>query len=83
MQSLVWLHFYRDTIARVTQEYITGLEVSDDEEPLDLYLKLAWRGLNNDGVTAWNSLSEDQREDINNTINTYLTEHNSQTCNED
>ena len=81
MQSLVQLHFYRDTIARVTQEYITGLEVSDDEQPDDLYMDLAWKGLRSiSDVQAWAELTPEQRDLIDSTINNYIETNKNETC---
>lgn len=75
--------YYRDTIARITQEFATGTEVPDNEQPDQLYMDLAWRGLRGDGaVLAWDQLTENEKQDIDNTINDFTTTNTNQTCTE-
>ncbi|WP_445457310.1 hypothetical protein [Flavobacterium sp. HNIBRBA15423] len=69
---------YRDVIARTTQEFITGIAVPDTQQPEQLYLDLAWRGLMNN--TVWENLSSFQKVQIENIINNYLINNSNQTC---
>ncbi len=44
-----WSHnfmanYFRDAIARATQEYVTGVPVPNNIEPDALYMDLAWKG---------------------------------------
>lgn len=81
-----WSHnfmadYYRDTIARVTQEYATGVAVPDNEQPQQLYIDLAWKGLRGDGfIVAWDQLTEDEKQAIDNTINNFTTNNSNQIC---
>lgn len=83
-----WSHnfmanYYRDTIARVTQEFATGVAVPDNNQPLQLYMDLAWKGLRIDGeVQAWDDLTEEQKQVIDNTINSYTNNNGNQICTE-
>ena len=79
-----WSHnfianYYRETIAQITQEFDTGTAVSDDGQPNQLYLDLAWRGLigNND---TWFTLPLSERIQIENTVNNYVTNNANETC---
>ena len=73
---------YRDTIARVIQEYATGIAVSDSQQPQQLYMNLAWRGLRIDNqIEAWDNLSISQQEAINNIIDNYTINNSNQNCN--
>lgn len=44
---------YRETIARMLQEFQTGLVVPSSQMPSSLYMDLAWEGLNHSTNTAW------------------------------
>lgn len=81
-QSQNWSHTYmaehfRDVIARMTQEFDTGVAVPDSQQPEQLYLDLAWRGLMNN--VAWDNEGDNQTA-IENTINNYLTNNSNETC---
>ena len=82
-----WSHnfmanYYRETIARITQEYDTGITVPTNQQPDQLYLDLAWRGLRIDGeVQAWDNLSNEEQTRIDNAINMYTEQNSNQTCN--
>lgn len=88
-----WSHNYmaehfRKTIARVTQEFDTGIPVSGD--PLEQYVLLAWRGLMiyedpiaGDGVIAWMDLVDTNpnlSNQIQDLINNFVTSNANQTC---
>lgn len=83
-----WSHnfmanYFIDTIARATQEYATGIAVADNEQPDNLYMNLAWRGLRYENyVAAWDMLTEEEKNSIDNTINNYIEENNNQICTE-
>jgi hypothetical protein len=77
-----WSHTYmaeqfRDVIARITQEFDTGIPVAENQQPMQLYLDLAWRGLMNN--VAWDNEGQNQTA-IENTINNYVTNNSNETC---
>ena len=75
--------YYRDTIARMIQEYDTGTEVAINEAPQQLYLNLAWKGLRLEGdVLAWDQLSDAEQQSINDEIDNYTTNNNNEVCTE-
>lgn len=82
-----WSHnfmanYFRETIARVTQEYDTGIAVPNNQQPAQLYLDLAWKGLRIDGeVQAWDDLAPAQQQAIDNVINNYTQNNLNQNCN--
>lgn len=81
-----WSHnfmanYYLDTIARATQEYVTGISVPNSQAPQELYLNLAWKGLRNDGeVQAWDELTEAQKTAIDNIIFNYTDANKNENC---
>ena len=83
-----WSHvfmsrYFRESIAQVTQEYVTGVSLSNNQQPDQLYMDLAWRGLRIPGsVPAWDQLTNAQRVAINNVINTYTEANKNETCTE-
>lgn len=80
---------YRDTLARAIQEYDTGIALLNTDNPDQLYLDLAWRGLRDDGstasnpqgVVAWLQLTQEERANIDSVINNYVNANLNQTCN--
>ena len=78
-----WSHEYmadlwRDTIARVTQEFATGVVVTGT--PDQMYLNQAWSGLNSSEIIVWMALDPAERNAINQEINSYITAHSNETC---
>lgn len=79
-----WSHEYmadqwRETIAKVTQEFATGIEVAGT--PDQLYMNLSWLGLNSPDVYVWTDvLDQNDRDTINQVINDYTNTHLNQTC---
>ncbi|MQP25675.1 hypothetical protein GFJ94_11435 [Flavobacterium sp. LMO8] len=78
-----WSHNYmaenfRRAIARVTQQYDTGIAVSGI--PDAFYTNLAWRGLNNADVNAWVNLSPTAQIDINTAISNFVSSNSNQLC---
>lgn len=81
-QTQNWSHtymseHYRETIARITQEFDTGLPVPENQQPQQLYLDIAWRGLMDN--TAWDNEGQNQIA-IESTINNYVTNNSNETC---
>lgn len=85
-----WSHnymadYYRDTFARVTQEFDTGVAVPDDDEPEEFYLDVAWLGLMNfPGEPAINiafdNLPNSEKNRIIGVLNNQLDINANQTC---
>ncbi|REG76929.1 hypothetical protein [Algoriphagus antarcticus] len=72
---------YRETIARMLQEYKTGIEVSVSQLPSSIYMDLAWEGLNHDNISAWqDAISQEERTRIDQTISNYINQNNNQNC---
>ena len=74
---------YRKTIGRVLQEFDTGITVPDNQQPSQLYMDLAWEGLNHSNLIAWQqAISQTERDRINQVINNYINQHSNQNCTE-
>lgn len=74
---------YRETIGRVLQEYDTGIAVADNEQPSQLYLDLAWEGLNHSNITEWQDLTTQEEKDrIDQVISDYISDNENEDCNE-
>ncbi len=76
--------YYRDTIARVTQEFATGIAVGTNQAPEQLYKDLAWRGLMNyDDIEAWHHIVDNNPNEatrIENAINNFVTNNKNESC---
>jgi hypothetical protein len=73
---------YRETLARILQEYDTGIFVPDNQQPLQLYMDLAWEGLRYPNIHTWTSLSQTERNRIDGVIADYISDNPNETCTE-
>ena len=73
---------YRETLARILQEYDTGIAVSDNQQPQQLYMNLAWEGLRYPDIPTWSDLPQVEKDRINDLISEYITDNQNQTCTE-
>ena len=72
---------YRETIARILQEYDTGFVVPSSQFPLQLYMDLAWEGLNHSDLIAWqNVISKTERDRIDAVIEDYIVNNKNGIC---
>jgi len=72
---------YRQTIAKALQEYDTGFEVPSDQQPQQIYLDLAWEGLNHSSIIAWQqALTQTERDRIDLSITNYIAQYKNDTC---
>ena len=76
---------YRETLAKILQEYDTGVPVVDNVMPQQLYMDLAWEGLIyenwNNAIQAWIDLPQTERDRIRQVISDYITNNANQSCN--
>jgi hypothetical protein len=76
---------YRETLAKILQEYDTGVPVVDNVMPQQLYMDLAWEGLiyenGNNAIQAWIDLPQTERDRIRQVISDYITNNANQSCN--
>lgn len=73
---------YRETIGRVLQEYDTGNTIPDNQQPDQLYMDLAWEGLNHSNIVEWQELTTQEEKDrIDQEIADYISEHANENCN--
>jgi hypothetical protein len=73
---------YRETLARILQEYDTGIFVPDNQQPLQLYMDLAWEGLRYPNIHTWTSLSQTEINRIDGVIADYISDNPNETCTE-
>ena len=77
---------YRETLARILQEYDTGNAVSDNQQPTQLYMDLSWEGLiyenGNNAIYTWTSLPQTEKDRIKSVIASYISDNINQTCTE-
>src|SRR5690606_18149008 len=74
---------YRETIGRALQVYDTGIAVPNNQQPSQLYMDLAWEGLNHSNLIAWEqAITQTERDRINQVINNYISQHSNQNCTE-
>ena len=77
---------YRETLARMLQEYDTGIAVPDNQQPAQLYMDLAWEGLIYENppnaIPTWTSLPQTERDRVKNVIADYISNHQNETCTE-
>ena len=72
---------YRETIARSLQEFDTGIVVDNNTQPDQLYLDLAWEGLNKSTITAWKDLTTQKEKDrVELVISNYINNNKNETC---
>lgn len=72
---------YRENLARILQEFDTGLAVPNNQLPAQLYLDLAWEGLRKSTIQAWVDLDQVEKNRIDLVIQNYIDLNNSQLCN--
>ncbi|MFK7748338.1 MAG: hypothetical protein AB8B65_08110 [Kordia sp.] len=85
-----WSHnfmadYYRDTFARATQEFDTGIAVPDNEEPAQIYKDVAWLGLMNfpgqeATIIAFDQLLNSEKNRIIAVLNDLLDDNANETC---
>lgn len=74
---------YRETIARILQEFDTGIPVPNDQQPLQLYLDLSWEGLIYSSIVSWQEIMDDtERVRIKSVISNYIKNNLNQSCSE-
>lgn len=72
---------YRETIARMLQEFDTGIPIPANQQPQQLYLDLSWEGLIYTNIVSWQNIMNDtERARIENVISNYITNNLDQTC---
>ncbi|EDP95283.1 hypothetical protein U8527_15805 [Kordia algicida OT-1] len=71
---------YRKSLARILQEFDTGISVPDNQEPQQLYLDLSWEGLRYDNIPAWVNLPLSEKNRIDTVISNYITNNTNETC---
>jgi len=72
---------YRESIGRVLQEFDTGIAIPQNQAPNQLYMDLAWEGLNHSNINGWNnSISQEERDRIDNVIADYINNNKNQNC---
>ena len=64
---------YRQTIASILQEYDTGRPVPNGQQPAQLYMDLAWEGLNHSNIVAWTRQSSSEKMRIRGVISNYIS----------
>jgi hypothetical protein len=77
---------YRETLARILQEYETGIAVPDNQQPSQLYMDLSWEGLiyeiGDNAIYTWTSLPENEKNRIKSVISNYIEDNSNETCTE-
>ena len=77
---------YRESLARMLQEYDTGSAIPDNQEPVQLYMDLAWEGLIYENppnaIPTWTNLPQTERDRIENVISDYVSDNQNETCTE-
>ncbi|HHC80877.1 MAG TPA: hypothetical protein ENK46_13405 [Flavobacteriia bacterium] len=73
---------YREILARILQEFDTGVAVPNSQQPEQLYMDLAWEGLRYPNIHTWSSLPQAEKDRINNVITNYINNNKNETCTE-
>ncbi len=73
---------YRGSIARILQEYNTGVPVPDNKQPSQFYMDLAWEGLRYPDIPTWNDLLQAEKDRVDDVISNYITDNPNETCTE-
>jgi hypothetical protein len=73
---------YRETLARMLQEYDIGTVVPNNQQPQQLYMDLAWEGLRYPDISTWNDLPQTEKDRINSVISNYINDNQNETCTE-
>lgn len=71
---------YRDSMARILQEYDTGIKVSNNIAPKQLYMDLAWEGLYKSKIKAWTDLPKTEQTRVRKAIADYINLNKNQNC---
>jgi len=73
-------------LARILQEYDTGIAAPANQQPTQLYLDLSWEGLiyenGNNDIYTWTSLPQSEKDRIKSVIADYISNNLNQTCTE-
>lgn len=73
--------YYRETITRSLQEFDTGIVVDNNTKINQLYLDLAWEGLNKSTITAWKDLTTQEEKDrVDIVISNYINNNKNERC---
>lgn len=73
---------YRETLARILQTFDTGTTVQDNQQPEQLYMDLAWEGLDKKSIIGWqDGVSDDEKIRIRKVISDYIEANKNQNCN--
>ncbi|WP_430409135.1 hypothetical protein [Kordia sp.] len=77
---------YRKTIAKMLQEFDTGVAVPNNVEPQQLYMDLSWEGLiyenGSNAIQSWLQLPQVERDRIESVISNYITNNINEICTE-
>ena len=73
---------YRESLARILQEYDTGIAVPNNQQPSQLYMDLAWEGLRYADIPTWNDLPQTEKDRVNDVISDYVNDNQNETCTE-
>lgn len=73
---------YRESLARILQEYNTGVAVPNNQQPSQFYMDLSWEGLRYPSIHTWSSLPQTEKDRIDDVISDYISDNLNQTCTE-
>ena len=77
---------YRESLARILQEYNSGVVVPNNQQPSQFYMDLSWEGLiyenGSNAIYTWTNLPEEEKERIEGVIADYVTDNLNETCTE-
>ena len=65
---------YRETIVDVLKGF------DNNQHSIQFYMDLAWEGLKYPSISAWSSLSAQERDRINKVISDYINDNKKETC---
>lgn len=71
---------YRESLARILQEYDTGDAVPNNQQPSQFYMDLSWEGLRYPSIHTWSSLPQTEKDRIDDVISDYVSDNLNQTC---
>ena len=73
---------YKETIARLLQDFDANVPLPSNQQPSQLYLDLAWEGLNHSNIVEWQVLTtQEEKNRIDGVIANYINLHANEQCN--